>query len=257
MLEAANVRGTEEILRLAASSRLKPVHYVSTMSVFPARVPEGSGVTTEAELLQHWQSLPTGYAQSKWVAEQLLGVAASRGIRSTIYRPTYICGSTRSGATNSTDSWSRFIDACLELECVPAIDSDINMLPVDYLARVIVDLSLREQSMGESYNLFNPETSKLREVITSLLAVSNGTMQEIPMDEWLERCAARPSTMAIGSLLSGSGRAASGVPADVTPRNAFEHLDGVVPPYPAITDDLLRSYVLWRRDRQATLMACA
>jgi amino acid adenylation domain-containing protein/thioester reductase-like protein len=256
MLEAANVRGTEEILRLAATSRLKPVHYVSTMSVFPASVPEGSGVTTEAELLQQWQSLPTGYAQSKWVAEQLLGVAASRGIRSAIYRPTYISGSTRSGATNSTDSWSRFIDACLELECVPAIDADINMLPVDYLARVIVDLSLREQSLGESYNLLNPETSKLREVIACLLAVSNGMMQEVPMDEWLERCAARPSTMAIGSLLSGSGRAASGVRADVTLRNAFEHLDGVVPPYPAITDELLRSYVLWRRDRQATLMAC-
>ncbi|MEX2552715.1 MAG: SDR family oxidoreductase, partial [Actinomycetota bacterium] len=35
MLKAANVGGTEEILRLASRGVLKPVHHVSTLSVFP------------------------------------------------------------------------------------------------------------------------------------------------------------------------------------------------------------------------------
>ena len=85
-LREANVGGTIEVLRLAcAGGRLKRVHYVSTLSVFGG---ENTGRPVgERAPLAPLEGVHGGYSQSKWVSEQLLALAAGRGVPVTVYRP--------------------------------------------------------------------------------------------------------------------------------------------------------------------------
>ena len=72
-LKATNVLGTEEILRLATRVRIKPVHYVSSLGVFPLFDSSGEvTVIREDDTLDHDGSLHGGYLQSKWVADKLV-----------------------------------------------------------------------------------------------------------------------------------------------------------------------------------------
>ena len=84
VLKPANVGGTVEVLRLATQTKVKPLHFVSTVSVFDApeydsASPEyGGPAIAEDHPLPAVGSLRGGYAQSKCVAEKLVRTAAER-----------------------------------------------------------------------------------------------------------------------------------------------------------------------------------
>lgn len=79
-LKPVNVLGSHEVLRLATTSKLKPVHYVSTTSVFDSKSYGGSNVVFEEDKLEDCTDLQGGYPQSKWVAEKLMMEARKRGV---------------------------------------------------------------------------------------------------------------------------------------------------------------------------------
>ncbi|HRQ23037.1 MAG TPA: thioester reductase domain-containing protein, partial [Anaerolineales bacterium] len=90
--KASNVLGTQEILRLASRTRLKPVHLVSTLSIlYSGGVNDGRVFREDVDLDQVGAPFG-GYAQSKWVAEKLVMQAGERGIPYAIYRPGLVSG---------------------------------------------------------------------------------------------------------------------------------------------------------------------
>ncbi|WP_266169313.1 non-ribosomal peptide synthetase [Dyella subtropica] len=258
-LKAANVLGTQEVLRLASVGKLKHVHHVSTLSVIPSVHAIKKMVTTEEQLFERWEGLSSGYAQSKWVAEKILHIGASRGIPFTIYRPTHITGSTQNGASNPTDTWSLFIDACLELGCAPEIDFSINSLPVDYMSDCIVDLSLRKDVVNQSLNLANPHAFMMSDLINCMLEMDGVPMKKVAYQTWLAQCVANPSTRNIASIMPATidtdvDTTASAPPAgysEVKLGNAVEQLASEGSSYPSITKDFLQSYLGWRHKHRA------
>ncbi|MEV0764442.1 amino acid adenylation domain-containing protein [Nocardia sp. NPDC050435] len=122
-MRAANVSGTSEVLRLATTSRVTPVHFVSTSSAPPTpELPAG---------------LP-GYALTKWVAERLVRAAAQRGVPTTIYRPGLITGDSRTGAAGTDDAWWTMLRSMLVTGTAPELtEGEIAMLPVDHVAAAI------------------------------------------------------------------------------------------------------------------------
>ncbi|MFM6207969.1 SDR family oxidoreductase, partial [Planktothrix sp.] len=84
MLKQTNVLGTEEILRLACLIKTKPVHFVSTISVFSPSYAQGN-LIQESDPLGINHGLNAGYTQSKWVAEKLMMEAGKRGLPITIF----------------------------------------------------------------------------------------------------------------------------------------------------------------------------
>ncbi|MBX3275594.1 MAG: amino acid adenylation domain-containing protein [Sandaracinaceae bacterium] len=137
-LAPANVRGTEAVLRLACTGRPKRVLYVSTVdAVPPAGLSEGVARETRAD---DWHGLPTGYAQSKWVAEGLVLAAAARGLSAAIVRPAAICGSATGGEWNVGDFFTRLLDTCVQLGVVPDWGMRIQVTPVDEVAGWVGDL---------------------------------------------------------------------------------------------------------------------
>lgn len=72
-MKAANVLGTQEVLRLACQGKTKAVHYVSSVAVFEATAYAGK-VVREQDSFNHWQGIDLGYSQTKWVAEKLVKI---------------------------------------------------------------------------------------------------------------------------------------------------------------------------------------
>jgi amino acid adenylation domain-containing protein/thioester reductase-like protein len=149
-LRPANVLGTKEILRLSTASILKPIHYISTRGVYGlvTKSPDFSSEEFRNEL-----GSMDGYLQSKWVAEQVLGIARSRGIPVTIYRPGRIWGAASSGAGPTQDLIWLMIKASIEIRVLPDIDLRLGMAPVDYLSKTIVEMVSRSSSANQTYNL--------------------------------------------------------------------------------------------------------
>lgn len=151
-LKAANVKGTEEVLRLACTKRLKAVHFVSTISVFP-----GGDRTTrfsEDDRLSP-EGIVGGYAQSKWVAERLVQLAQERGVPTTIHRPASITGDSRTGAWNTDDFFCRLIKGCVELGSMPDADVTLNLTPVDYVSKAIIYLSQQPAALNHAFHFIN------------------------------------------------------------------------------------------------------
>lgn len=141
-LEAANVFGTREVLRLACTDHVKPVHFVSSLGVyfnedyFTSTVREDSAPPSG-------KSQQGGYNQSKWVAEQLCLVARERGLPVAIYRPARITGDSRTGIGNLGDFFSSWFKGCAQLGTLPYVAQDsFDMTPVDYVGRAIVAFAL-------------------------------------------------------------------------------------------------------------------
>ncbi len=153
-LKATNVGGTHEILRLAAHHTVKPVHYISTLGVFPHPFPNEP--IAEDTPLPPFESLTVGYAQSKWVAEKLIAVAHSRGIPCSIYRPGRISGHSQTGVWNTEDFACRMLKGCIEMGIAPQqhITTE-NWAPVDYVSRAIVHLSQKPASRGQVFHIVN------------------------------------------------------------------------------------------------------
>ncbi|MFE3444181.1 thioester reductase domain-containing protein [Nocardia sp. NPDC059180] len=138
-LRAANVTGTESILRFACTGPSKPVHFVSTTSV-------GSATVAGPRLTVHEASRPglevlagNGYVLSKWVGEELVAQAADRGLPTVIHRPDRICGSSRTGATSPDDAvWLLIRAAVLLGGAPPSSGAELSLVPADYVAAAIV-----------------------------------------------------------------------------------------------------------------------
>jgi thioester reductase-like protein len=259
LLKPANVLGTQEILRMASRRRLKPVHFVSTLSVIaPVNGNGHTSALTEAQLLENWQNLSTGYAQSKWVAEKLISIAGSRGIPVTIYRPGFISASAQTGAANLNDSISRFVLACMQLGAVPDINAEINMMPVDYVSRAIIALSMRDDVFGRALNLVNLHSTSFQDISDCLLS-SDLPMQRVSYEEWRARCGHNGALSALLEFypehLDQNGTAsAETVAAMAGPRinclDALNMLEAEGVRCPQITPQLLRSYISYLQERQ-------
>ncbi|MCX4987060.1 type I polyketide synthase [Streptomyces sp. NBC_00572] len=169
-LRDANVRGTEEVLRLAARHRTVPVHYVSTVGVFDGVREEGVPLKV-TDPTGPAEALPSGYLQSKWVAEQLIGTARGRGLPVSVYRVDVISGDTRTGACQTRDFVWLSLKGILQSAAVPADTSGrFHLLPVDYVSAAITTLSRQRDTAGRTFHLFNQSSLSLAQCVENLRA---------------------------------------------------------------------------------------
>ena len=143
MLKTANVGGTLEILRFAGRGRPKTIHYISTASVFAPEDADDEGVLRETAVVGYPERLRGGYAQSKWVAEQLVFAAFARGLYGEVYRIGRIAGHAETGRHQVNDLLFRLLRTCIALGSAPEIENRIPMAPVDFVARAVVSLASR------------------------------------------------------------------------------------------------------------------
>eukprot|EP01102_Stenamoeba_stenopodia_P019503 TRINITY_DN7383_c0_g1_i4.p1 TRINITY_DN7383_c0_g1~~TRINITY_DN7383_c0_g1_i4.p1 ORF type:complete len:1213 (+),score=339.00 TRINITY_DN7383_c0_g1_i4:57-3641(+) len=161
-LKDANVEGTKWIIQLAVTERLKPIHYVSTISVLNDRVSGAEDHLSKKDKVAYM----SGYAQSKWVAERLVHKANKLGLPAIITRPATIVANSQSGCANWEDFTHRIILSYLQTKSFPDLlvnpeyeklgKQKLNWVPVDVCCKYILLLS-RDFSVynGAVVNLVN------------------------------------------------------------------------------------------------------
>jgi thioester reductase-like protein len=132
-LRPSNVEGTRELLRLACASHRKQFHFVSSTTIF--------GWTGKRNLLERdsnpeMAGLDFGYAQTKWVSEQLILQARALGVEARIYRPAFLTAST-AGLGHSTDIVVRLLSFMIKYGVAPNADIQLSFMPVDIAAHNI------------------------------------------------------------------------------------------------------------------------
>jgi amino acid adenylation domain-containing protein/thioester reductase-like protein len=183
-LRGSNVQGTSEIIKFATHRMDKPINYVSTLSA--AYLKDENGALTEEFPSKSYEDLFGGYAISKWVSERLLTELKDRGTPTAIYRSGYISGDSTSGVTNINDSLLLLIKGCIELGFAPDMQEQVTILPVDFVSKAIIKISLFTPEESNTYHIDHP-TGIMWVDLVSWLNDYGYKIKVISMNEWKKK----------------------------------------------------------------------
>jgi nucleoside-diphosphate-sugar epimerase len=109
-------------------------------------------------------ALDFGYAQTKWVSEQLVRQAREQGIDARIYRPAFLTAST-AGFGHATDIVVRLLSFMIKYGVAPNADIQLSFMPVDIAAHNIAAVMSTESqepvfhvTVDEYYNIVDLTT---------------------------------------------------------------------------------------------------
>ncbi len=246
-IRQTNVESVKEIIKFSTTGRRKKINYISTLSaVMP--------LNRDMVILESWPqsidelyALPDGYSQSKWVAEYLLRKALQAGLEVNIFRPGWMLGATDSGIYQKNNHLMSLIQSCVQLGVAPCWDCDLRFLPVDFVAKAIVEIT-SYGGASNIHNLTNINSVKWIDLIT-WFNDRGCDIKLITLKQWLENYLMKlPKDNALMPFVS--------LYLDET-SNRFQHPDmtdnvvqnntisilhelGII--YPKIDGDLLQSY---------------
>jgi malonyl CoA-acyl carrier protein transacylase len=181
-----NVLGTEEVLRLACTTKVKPVHHISSVAVFESSAYYGKRVT-EFDPIDRSEGIYLGYSQSKWVSEKLVEIAGQRGLPITIHRPPLVSGHSKTGVWNTDGFLCRMIKGCIQMGSIMTdLDLMLDLSPVDYNSRAIVYLSQQPDSVGKVFHLQNPHLLHWSDLVNFICSMGY-PMERVTFQEWLMR----------------------------------------------------------------------
>src|SRR6202046_3634058 len=169
----ANVRGTNEVLRLAFEGRPKSFNYVSTTFVFGWAV---KSVLYETDFNQDMELLDFGYSQSKWVAEQVVADARSRGLSTRIFRPALVSPSITGGG-NNFDIAVRLVAFMVNHGIGVDALNQVSFVPADIVANNIVAISTTPGTANQTYHVTRDDYSNMMD-ITGLITQATGRQFE-------------------------------------------------------------------------------
>lgn len=200
-LRGANVQGTQNVLLFACTSKIKPLHYISTDAVFPHGL---SNCSEDADLTEYASQLYDGYSQSKWVAEQLVLRARTQGLPVVIYRLGNLSGDREHVQWNPVDFTLLMIKGITKTLSAPDIDWQVEMTPVDFVSEIIVKMTQEMSvSMGKIFHIINPQPINAKWLF-EWMGVHGYPLDIIPFQDWCKRiesaCKNEPSS-GLSSLL--------------------------------------------------------
>jgi fatty acid CoA ligase FadD9 len=204
-----NVVGTAEVIRLALTARLKPISYVSTVSVAmtvdPAGFTEDGDIRTISAERPIDESYANGYGNSKWAGEVLLREAHDlSGLPVSVFRSGMILAHrNHAGQVNLPDMFTRLIFSVLATGLAPTSfyerdaggrrqRSHYDGLPVDFVADAVTTLSAKTSEAIEgfrSFDVMNPHDDgmSLDVFVDWLIEAGHAIARIDDYDEWFRR----------------------------------------------------------------------
>ncbi len=204
LLKPINVNGTAEVLRLAVTEKVKQVHFISTHYVFSVISNEPGSRKYEDEMPDYNEIVVVGYQQTKLVCEQLITIARERGIPVAVYRLGRVSGASDTGACQTGDFVWQMTRCCVESGLVFKEEANLELIPVDYIGKAVVTISLDERSDGRNFHIVNRRRVPM-EFVKKWMIEKGFTVEEYPYLEWkevlTERVAQNDRLKAVESML--------------------------------------------------------
>jgi len=170
----ANVMGTNEVLRLAFEGRPKEFNYVSTTFVFGWAVKD---VLWETDFNEDLELLDFGYSQTKWVAEQVVADAQSKGLSTRIFRPALVSPSIDGGG-NNFDIAVRLVAFMVNHGIGVDALNQVSFVPADIVANNIVAVSTTPGTANKMYHIVRDDYANMLD-ITNLITKSTGRQFDV------------------------------------------------------------------------------
>lgn len=182
----ANVDGTRQVIELAADLRAGCLHHVSSVAV----AGDHEGMFTE-EMFDVGQRLVTPYHRTKFEAERI--VREQAGVPWRVYRPAIVVGDSVTGETDKIDGPYYLFNAIHRLKSLPNVPlvgpdiGDTNIVPVDYVAKALLELATTEGLDGRAFHLVNPEPQPVAGVYNAFAAAAGAPTINFELDERLSK----------------------------------------------------------------------
>jgi thioester reductase-like protein len=204
LMRDANVLGTNEVVRLAFEGRPKEFNYVSTTFVFGWAV---KSVLFETDHNEDMELLDFGYSQSKWVAEQVVFDARSRGLPARVFRPALVSPSVTGGG-NNFDIAVRLVAFMVNHGIGVDTLNQVSFVPADIVANNIVAISTTPGTANQTYHIVRDDYSNMMD-ITGLITQATGRHFEafaLPdfVPELIRRCRKEDLLFPLLDFLVGS-----------------------------------------------------
>jgi len=183
-----NVDPITTIVKLAASQHLKPIFFLSPMTVCRRHQEGRLVILPEERVHADPAGLLTAYAQSKWAGEQILSAAAERGVPVKIYRTSHALPPASTGQAKPHDTYMSVLHAAYTAGVVPDWpDSCFYGMPVDVLARLLVENALEDDGYSGVVHMDNHAPFSLQSVVEILLD-SDEKLPRVSLEDWKVRC---------------------------------------------------------------------
>ena len=194
LAEAVNVRGTEHVLGACERLGVDRLHYVSTCYVSGRY----DGVFT-ADRLREGQSFNNHYEASKHRAEVAVRERMADGLPATVYRPAIAVGDSETGETDKLDGPYNLLRLLLAqprrlavaLSVPGAAETELNVVPCDYVVDAITELSGRPETVGETYQLCDPDPLTVPAFVAAMSDAAGRRTVTVPTPKSVAKAAAR------------------------------------------------------------------
>ncbi|MFI6362014.1 carboxylic acid reductase [Nocardia sp. NPDC050630] len=201
-----NVVGTAELIRLAITSRIKPVTYLSTVAVAapiqPSSFVEDGDIREISPTRAIDDTYANGYGNSKWAGEVLLREAHDLcGVPVAVFRSDMILAHSRfDGQLNVADMFTRLLLSLVSTGIAPysfyETDADgkrqrahYDGLPADFTAEAITTIGSRARTDFHTFDVLNPHDDgiSLDEFVDWLIESGHPIRRIDDYYEWLSR----------------------------------------------------------------------
>ncbi|THH29826.1 hypothetical protein EUX98_g4377 [Antrodiella citrinella] len=174
------VRGLTDFA-LSSPFEIPPqILFVSSIGIF--RQPESFSPRKEEPVLDPAVVVGTGYAESKWVAEQILAAASERtGLRTVSVRIGQLCGD-RNGHWNEKEWFPSIVKSALYVKCLPDVPEPglVSWIPSYEGAKAIIAMRDSDERV---LHLVNPNPVPWKTFLEPLAEAMNVSL--VPYDQWL------------------------------------------------------------------------
>jgi fatty acid CoA ligase FadD9 len=200
-----NVLGTADVIRLALTSKLKPLTYVSTVAVAVSGddvFGEDVDIRTATAVRKIDDTYANGYANSKWAGEVLMREAHDLcGLPGAVFRCDMILAHRHyAGQLNVSDLFTRLMLSLVATGIAPqsfhefdgrtdGTRAHYDGLPVDFVAEAIATLGANATDGLHTYNVVNPHDDgiSLDRFVDWLIAAGNSIQRVDDYGDWLAR----------------------------------------------------------------------
>ncbi|MFI8436028.1 carboxylic acid reductase [Streptomyces sp. NPDC079020] len=264
-----NVVGTAEVIRLALTTRIKPVIQVSTVALGigagAAALDEDADIRATGPVRRIGRDYADGYATSKWAGEVLLREAHDLcGLPVTVFRSNMLLAHSRyPGQLNVPDMFTRLLFSLAVTGIAPrsfyraGTRAHYDGLPVDFTAEAITALGERATEGYRTFNVLNPHDDGISlDTFVDWLAEAGHPVQRIDdYDDWFLRVSAALRALpekqrqhSLLPLLHAFARPDDGVPGTAVPAGRFHAAVraakvGPDKDIPHLSSALIRKYV--------------
>ncbi|TQR30873.1 amino acid adenylation domain-containing protein [Lysinibacillus sphaericus] len=153
-----NVESTKYLLDMSKEARAR-FHYISTISISGHAPHDAKEFLFSEQDFDRGQQLENVYVESKFLAEKLVREAIKEGVPATVYRVGNLVGQTLDGRFQENiegNAFYRLIKAILLLQIAPNIHTYIDLVPIDFGSKAIVQLVCTKETGGETFHICNP-----------------------------------------------------------------------------------------------------